>query len=257
MTKIHAKKVAPLVLAAIMLVSVCAGSIMTLPKAAAQDAEPGTMQFRYDAQKTGDYSAASDVTPNSELKWSMSVGSSMPSSPTIIDGTLYYSVGTNSDGSMGGFSALDAATKAVKWGYGTSSVTTQEPFAVAVTQGVAYFSHASWYDLSGNYKYSGGASGYGGNPAIANGVAYFTGTPISDQYGGEHLHAVNPATGAVIWESTLKGKFTGPAVARQNHLSCCLIRSTSCSIERIKNTVLEAMMYTKCAPTRRGISAQM
>ena len=49
-----------------------------------------TMQFRYGAQHTGDYSpVAGPAPPNNHLKWSYTTGDDVSSSPAVANGIVY------------------------------------------------------------------------------------------------------------------------------------------------------------------------
>jgi hypothetical protein len=70
----------------ILLITVVFAAAVTVPAAAQYD----TMQFRYNAQHTGDYSpVAGPVPSNGQLKWNYTTGSSVESSPAVANGVVY------------------------------------------------------------------------------------------------------------------------------------------------------------------------
>ncbi len=61
----------------ILLITVLFAGVVTVPAAAAQavTANPTTMQYRYNAQHTGDYSSVAGPVPsNGQLKWKYTTG---------------------------------------------------------------------------------------------------------------------------------------------------------------------------------------
>jgi outer membrane protein assembly factor BamB len=103
---------------------VFAGAV-TVPAAA----QYGTMQFRYNAQHTGDYSpVAGPVPSNGQLKWSYTITGYVGSSPHVADGVVY--VGSNDNNVY----ALNATTGAKVWNYTTGG----QVSSPAVANGVVY-----------------------------------------------------------------------------------------------------------------------
>ncbi|MEI7827417.1 MAG: PQQ-binding-like beta-propeller repeat protein, partial [Euryarchaeota archaeon] len=89
-----------------------------------------TMQFRYNAAHTGDYSAvAGNTQPNNHLKWKYTTEGGVWSSPAIANGVVY--VGSNDNKVY----AFNAATGAKKWSYTTGNDVSSSP---AVANGVVY-----------------------------------------------------------------------------------------------------------------------
>ena len=160
-------------------------------------AQTDTMQFRYNAQHTGDYSpVAGPVQPNNQLKWKYTTGDVVDSSPAVVNGVVYV-------GSIdGNVYALDATTGAKVWSYKTDGYVQSSP---AVVNGVVYVGSydANVYALNattGAKVWSYKTGGYVQcSPAVSNGVVYVG----NDEY---HLLALNATTGAKVWSY-----FTGSA----------------------------------------------
>ena len=110
----------------ILLVTVLFAGVVTIPAAAQYD----TMQFRYNASHTGDYSpVAGSNTSNSNLTWSFTTGHYVLSSPAVANGVVY--VGSDNNNVY----ALNAATGAKLWNYATGSAVFSSP---AVSNLVVY-----------------------------------------------------------------------------------------------------------------------
>jgi len=97
-----------------------------VPAAAQYD----TMQYRYNAQHSGDYSpVAGPVPSNGQLKWSYTTGSYVSASPAVANGVVY--VGSD-DGNV---YALNATTGAKLWSFTTGYWVYSSP---AVVNSVVY-----------------------------------------------------------------------------------------------------------------------
>src|SRR5659263_318007 len=100
-------------IAVALLVAVVFAGLATTPAAAQTD----TMQFRYNAAHTGDYSpVAGSTPPNNRLNWNYTTGQNLAtpypyveSSPAVANGIVY--VGSND----GNIYALNATTGAKLW----------------------------------------------------------------------------------------------------------------------------------------------
>ncbi len=190
-----------IVLGLIMIATTFAG-IVTLP-ATAQTVEPSTMQFRYNAQHTGDYSSvAGPVSPNS---WKFGAGNIVYSSPAVVNGVVY--VGSYDHNVY----ALNAQTGAKIWSYKTGSYVSWSSPAVA--DGVVYvgsFDH-NVYALNAQtgakiWSYTTGDAVWS-SPAVSNGVVYVGSTD-------HKVYALNAQTGAKILSYTTGNPvFSSPAVA--------------------------------------------
>ena len=87
----------------ILLITVLLAGVAAVPAAAQYD----TMQYRYNAQHTGDYSpVAGPVPSNGLLKWSYTTRGGVYSSPAVVNGIVY--VGSN-DGNVHALSTAPAA----------------------------------------------------------------------------------------------------------------------------------------------------
>ena len=96
----------------ILLIAVLFAGVVTVPAAAQYD----TMQFRYNAQHTGDYSpVAGSNTSKGQLTWSFTTGSAVFSSPAVVNGVVY--VGSDD----GNIYALNATTGSKLWSFTTGN----------------------------------------------------------------------------------------------------------------------------------------
>ncbi len=166
-----------------------------------------TMQFRYNAEHTGDYSSVAGSTPpNGQLKWSYTTGSYVYSSPAVANGVVYVGSDDNN------LYALNTTTGAKLWSFTTGGSVYSSP---AVANGVVYV--GSW-DFDGNvyalnattgtklWSYTTGGYVFS-SPAVANGVVYV------GSY-DNNLYALNATTGTKLWSYTTGGYVgTSPAVA--------------------------------------------
>ena len=184
----------------ILLIAVLfAGAV---PAAAAQT---DTMQFRYNAQHSGDYSpVAGPVPSDGKLKWSFTTGDSVSSSPAVANGVVYVGGWNNK------LYALNATTGTLVWTYTTGFVVRSSP---AVVNGVVYVGSCdgklyALNALTGKLKWSFTTGDQvESSPAVANGVVY-----VGSDDG--KLYALDTATGTLKWAFTT-GNHTesSPAVA--------------------------------------------
>ncbi|MGZ4946331.1 MAG: outer membrane protein assembly factor BamB family protein [Halobacteriota archaeon] len=200
MVTIHIKKLAPLALVVVMVASICAGNIITQPKVAAQTAPIDTMQFRYNAAHTGDYSSvAGNSLSNGLLKWKYrtATGNAGPSTPAVVNNIVYFEGGnTNWPGIDTTIYAVSALTGEKVWSYTTGGSTNPAP---AVANGVVYAGSGDTYVYALNaatgslkWSYKTGNAVFS-SPAVANGVVY-----VGSDDG--NLYALNADTGALIWK---------------------------------------------------------
>src|SRR5580704_8650955 len=153
---------------------------------------------------------------NLQVKWKLSFGSFENSSPAVVDGVVYISVGEIYE-----LVALNAATGAELW----INVDCCAYSAPAVANGVVYVGsdvgiwavNAStgallWSYAAGDYVDS--------SPAVANGVVYVGSNDKS-------VYALNASTGAKLWGYTTGGAVTSsPAVA--NGVVLCRLERQEC-----------------------------
>ncbi|MGZ4848725.1 MAG: PKD domain-containing protein [Halobacteriota archaeon] len=215
MIKTHIKKIAPLVLVVIMVVSVCAGSVATLPKAAAQTVQTDAMQFQYNAQHTGDYSAVAGPTASNGLvKWTFATGGvyggAVYSSPAVVNNVVYIA-GAN-DGIV---YALNAETGLKIWSYATGDTVDSSP---AVANGVVYIGsqNNNVYALDAKtgaklWSYATGGPIQQSSPAVVNGIVYIG---CNDGY----VYALHANDGTLLWKFMTPGSYvpvvtSSPAVA--------------------------------------------
>ena len=205
-----------------LLVAVVFAGLVSIPAAAAVT---DTMQFRYNAAHTGDYSPVAGTTqPNGLLKWSFQTESDVVSSPAVANGVVYVGVAPT-------LYALNAQTGAKLWSYTTGDWWVQSSPAVA--NGVVYVGdslpNGSLYALNAttgaelwNYtvktgQYPGGC--VRASPAVANGVVYAgsayavnseNGTLLQSDY---NVYALDANNGTKLWNYTTGGMVeSSPAV---------------------------------------------
>jgi hypothetical protein len=110
----------------VLLITVLFAGVVAVPAAAQYD----TMQFRYNATHTGDYSPVAGRTPsNGQLKWDYTAANTVFSSPAVANGVVY--VGSDDHNVY----ALNATTGTKVWNYTTGSGVDSSP---AVANGVVY-----------------------------------------------------------------------------------------------------------------------
>ena len=89
----HVNKIISLSVVILLITVVFAGAV-TVPAAAQTTVQPTTMQYRYNAQHTGDYSpVAGSTPPNNQVKWSFETGYNVASSPAVVNGVVYVGSG--------------------------------------------------------------------------------------------------------------------------------------------------------------------
>ena len=159
--------------------------------------------FRHDLSRTGSYGNNS-VLPSGKLKWTFTTGGGIHSSPTVVDGIVYF-------GSQDHYLyALDAATGEQKWSFETGSWVESSPIVVG---GVVYFgsNDGNIYALNAetgeqlwSYKT---VYPVRSSPAVADGIVYVG----SDD---RHIYAVDAITGKRIWSAqTRDSVVSSPVVA--------------------------------------------
>ncbi|MGB7900916.1 MAG: PQQ-binding-like beta-propeller repeat protein [Halobacteriota archaeon] len=187
----------------ILLITVVFAGVV--PAAAQYD----TMQFRYNAQHTGDYSPAGANMSNGQLLWKYATSGGVVSSPAVAHGVVYVG---SFDGNV---YALNATTGEKLWNYTTGGAV-GDP---AVVNGVVYVaSDDNIYAINAttgtqlwNYTTLGAAS----DPAVVNGIVYVSAyVPGENQWVNGTVYAINATTGTQLWNyTTLGGEDTSPAVA--------------------------------------------
>jgi outer membrane protein assembly factor BamB len=198
-------KILSLSVVILLITVVFAGAV---PAAAQYD----TMQFRYNAQHTGDYSpVAGPVPSNGQLKWSYTITGYVGSSPAVVNGVVY--VGSNDYNVY----ALNATTGAKLWNYTTGGNVESSP---AVANGVVYVgsgiygSNGNVYALNATtgvklWSYTTRSEVYS-SPAVVNGVVY-----VGSTYPDCNVYALNATTGAKLWNYStgVRSVYSSPAVA--------------------------------------------
>jgi outer membrane protein assembly factor BamB len=150
--------------------------------------------FRHDPSRTG----ATDIiatNPRGELKWSFQAGREISSSPTIVNGVVYFGCRDFK------LYALDAETGQFKWDFQAESWIESSP---AVANGIVYFGSndgkfyaldaitgAKLWDFQTKYVIK-------SSPAIAGNTVYFGG----DDY---FIYALDAKTGEKRWDFKTSG----------------------------------------------------
>ncbi len=105
----------------LLFIAVLFAGAVTVPAAAQSD----TMQFRFNAQHTGDYSPTAGATPpNGLLRWKFATGNYVYSSPAIVNGVVY--VGSDDHNVY----ALNADNGSKLWNYTTGDDVYASPAVV-------------------------------------------------------------------------------------------------------------------------------
>jgi PGF-CTERM protein len=153
----------------ILLVTVLFAGVVIVPAAAQYD----TMQFRYNATHSGDYSpVAGSNTSKGLLTWNFTTGGPVGSSPAVVNGVVYAGSEDNN------VYAFNASTGTELWNYTTGNAVLSSP---AVANGVVYVGSGdnNTYALNAttgaklwNYTTGGGVFS---SPAVANGTVYVGG----------------------------------------------------------------------------------
>ena len=128
-----------------------------VPAAAQYD----TMQYRYNAQHSGDYSpVAGPVPSNGQLKWSYTTGSYVSASPAVANGVVYvgsqdhnlYALGTTPTTLTATASATNVAVNQ-KFTVSGTLKTTNAPVTPVTGQPVyleASYNAVTWFRISAN-----------------------------------------------------------------------------------------------------------
>ncbi len=144
--------------------------------------------YRHDPSRTGS-TDVTDVSPAGELKWSFETGSEIHSSPTVVNGVVYFGSRDHR------LYALNADTGEKKWEFKTGSWVESSP---AVVNGVVYFgsNDGKFYavDAATGTKLWDFQTRYAvkSSPAVAGNTVYFGG----DDY---FIYALDARTGKEIW----------------------------------------------------------
>ena len=144
--------------------------------------------FRRDLSHTGSINPGA-ILPRGEVKWTFTTGAAIHSSPTVVDGVLYFG---SQDFRV---YALDAATGDKLWEFKTGSWVESSP---AVVDGVVYVGsndgnvYALDADTGNELWHFKTAYAVRSSPAVANGMVCFG----SDDW---NIYAVDAATGTELW----------------------------------------------------------
>lgn len=168
--------------------------------------------FRHDLNHTGN-TDLNGIVPQGSLKWTFVTNGPIYSSPSVVDGTVYF-------GSRdGNFYALDAATGEKRWVYNTGNWIDSSP---AVANGVVYFgsNDGNLYALkadtgekiwSYNAKYPIRSS-----PAVAGRMVYFGSYDYS-------IYALDINKGTKRWSYETDGYiYASPVVSNGIVYACSL-----------------------------------
>jgi outer membrane protein assembly factor BamB len=161
--------------------------------------------FHNDLSHSGYSGSAGPLT--NQVLWKYQVGSGIESSPSVVDGVVYF--GALWNGHNGFVNALNATTGSKIWQFATDSGVESSP---AVVDGVVYIGsyggHVYALDaVSGSeiWSFDAGGSVFP-SPAVVDGMVY-VGSATGDFY------ALNAATGSLLWSYHTNGAiFSSPAV---------------------------------------------
>jgi outer membrane protein assembly factor BamB len=189
-------------LVVIFLLSILFSGLVTVP-AAAQSTST-TMQFRYNAQHTGDYGpVAGSTLSNVKPTWRFTTRGPVESSPAVVNGVVYVGSWDNN------VYAIDATNGAQLWSFATGDPVYSSPAVVNVVVYVGSNDH-NVYALNATngaqlWKYT-TASWVESSPAVVNGVVYVGGND-------SNVYALNATTGVKKWSYTTgSAVFSSPAV---------------------------------------------
>ncbi|MGA3199620.1 MAG: PQQ-binding-like beta-propeller repeat protein [Halobacteriota archaeon] len=200
----------------ILLITVVFAGAVTVPAAGQYD----TMQYRYNAAHTGDYSpVAGSVPSNGQLKWNYTTEGSAGSSPAVANGLVFV---VSSDNMLNDVDnnlyALNVTTGTEVW-----SLPTGDPVSnPAIANGLVYVGSEdgnvyAFNATTGAYVWNYATvlspySPWGGidSPAVYNGLV-FVGN--YSQYNGGNFYALNATTGTEVWSFPNGGDMSSPAVA--------------------------------------------
>jgi len=193
----------------ILLITVLFAGVAIVPAAAIP---ADTMQFRYNAAHTGDYSpVAGNTQPNNRLKWSYTTGDKVESSPAVYDNNVYIGSQDNN------VYALNGKTGAKLWSYpisGTGGGVSSSPATGTIEKygevwigggdGIVYNLNSSL----GIREWSFGTyAAVLSSPAFANDLVF-----VGSNDG--HLWALDSLNGMLKWDVSNYGFVTSsPAVA--------------------------------------------
>ena len=206
----------------ILLIAVAFAGAVTVPAAA----QSGTIQNRYNAAHTGDYSSVTGAVPsNGQMLWNFTTNGSA-STPIVANGVVYVgsndsyalnaTTGTelwnttvsNPDAPVTGTVNVVAVANGMVYLMGTSQPMYGEPetygtpfYALNATTGVIAWSYtqSEFLGLCGFSSFT-----------VANGVVYLGGWTYSgtEQFYQGTLYAFNATTGAELWSYSTSGPGT-------------------------------------------------
>jgi outer membrane protein assembly factor BamB len=174
----------------ILLITVLFAGAVTVPAAAQYD----TMQFRYNAEHTGDYSpVAGPVPSNGQLLWNCTAGGG---SPAVVNGVVY----------VGGF-AIYANNGTELWhyegGYGSPAVVNGVLYLANETH--VYALNATTGTKLWNFTTPGSIFSSQSSPAVANGVVYVGCGDNNVGSNSGNVYAIYANNGTKLWNFTTRG----------------------------------------------------
>ncbi|MGZ4846793.1 MAG: outer membrane protein assembly factor BamB family protein [Halobacteriota archaeon] len=193
--------------AAVLLIAMLFAGLIAVPGAAQSD----TVQARYDAAHTADYSSVAGSTqPNDKLLWSVAVGEGASGDPTVANGVVYVTGGGAYNGTL---YALNTATGLYKWKFPTGEYSMSSP---AVSNGIVYVGTANGtlYALNATtgaklWNYTVGGL-FSPSPTVTNGVVYVNGRKEVGNKGVGYVYALNATTGAKLWNYSIDVDYYAP-----------------------------------------------
>jgi len=183
---------APLMLVGVAFLSIFSFTDVILPPSSTLNSTPSPGEwtmFRHDLGHTGSINP-DGLLPRGELKWFFQTGAEVHSSPTVVDGTVYF-------GSRDfGLYAVDAETGQQRWVFRAQTWVDSSP---TVADGIVYFGSNDGYLYAVDAETGREIWRFytkfpiKSSPAVADGMVFFG----SDDYS---VYCLNAKTGAKVWE---------------------------------------------------------
>ena len=178
--------------------------VLTTSPSPASDSDSWPM-FHKDVAHSGYSESAGPLT--NQVLWKSKVGSAIESSPTVVDGVVYF--GSLWNGHSGFVNALNATTGSKIWQFATDSGVESSP---SVVDGVVYIGSYGGHVYALNasigseiWSFNTGGSVFP-SPAVVDGTVY-----VGSATG--YMYALNAANGSPIWSYyTGERIFSSPAV---------------------------------------------
>lgn len=160
--------------------------------------------YRHDMVRSGSNDIGA-TDPEGKLKWTFQAGAEIDSSPTVVDGVVYFGSRDHN------LYAIDAVTGEERWVFQTGSWVESSP---VVVNGVVYFgsNDGNLYAVNAvtglkiwEFKISRAITA---SPAVADGMVFFGGTDYT-------VYGLDATTGEKIWQFETRGYiYSSPVIAK-------------------------------------------